>query len=268
MHRSSSLWGVAAGAVGTVLIATAVPGVPPARRSEKAAGSRAAVTWTVREVRCVGEATRRGDEGDHGRAAPHAKETETEESRGPRLFSAETAAIATLRNLISAQSQFRSTARADENNNGVGEYGSFGELSGAAPVRDGIPLNPPFLSPAFRDVAGGRVERTGYYFQIFLPRAGDRLALPELPDGGYEAGAVHADVAETTWCAYAWPADPASGLRTFFVNEEGDILATRGYRGELAPHPYAAFAPTSPGITGEPAVEARGQDGNVWKQAG
>ena len=50
-----------------------------------------------------------------------------------RLNSNETAAIATLRNIISAQSQFQSTARADENNNGVGEYGTFGELSGEKP---------------------------------------------------------------------------------------------------------------------------------------
>ena len=54
-----------------------------------------------------------------------------------RLNSNETAAIATLRNIISAQSQFQTTARADENNNGVGEYGFFGELSGADNVRGG-----------------------------------------------------------------------------------------------------------------------------------
>ncbi|MHC4956190.1 MAG: prepilin-type N-terminal cleavage/methylation domain-containing protein, partial [Planctomycetota bacterium] len=47
-----------------------------------------------------------------------------------RLNSNETAAVATLRNIISAQAQFQSTARADENNNGVGEYGTFGEMSG------------------------------------------------------------------------------------------------------------------------------------------
>ncbi len=59
-----------------------------------------------------------------------------------RLNSNETAAIATLRNIISAQAQFQSTARADVNNNGVGEYGSFGELSGSVGVRGGAVLNP------------------------------------------------------------------------------------------------------------------------------
>jgi len=48
-----------------------------------------------------------------------------------RLNSNETAAIATLRNIISAESQFQTTSRADDNNNGVGEYGTFAEMSGA-----------------------------------------------------------------------------------------------------------------------------------------
>ena len=69
-----------------------------------------------------------------------------------RLNSNETAAIATLRNIISAQAQFQSTARADDNNNGVGEYGSFGELSGGVGVRGGNVLKPPVLSTAFRTV--------------------------------------------------------------------------------------------------------------------
>ena len=76
-----------------------------------------------------------------------------------RLNANETAAIATLRNIISAQSQFQSTSRADENNNGVGEYGSFGEMSGAQGVRGAALLNPPVLSTAFRAVNASRVSR-------------------------------------------------------------------------------------------------------------
>jgi prepilin-type N-terminal cleavage/methylation domain-containing protein len=43
-----------------------------------------------------------------------------------RLSSNEAAAVGTLRNIISAQAQFQSTARADANSNGIGEYGTFG----------------------------------------------------------------------------------------------------------------------------------------------
>ena len=190
-----------------------------------------------------------------------------------RLNSNETAAIATLRNIISAQAQFQSTARADENNNGVGEYGTFGELSGAIGVRGGANLNPPVLSTAFRSVsANGEVTRSGYLYQIFLPDAnGDGLA--EVANGGAPA-TVDADLAETTWCAYAWPANYGNtGNRTFFVSQGGDIVATDDstYSGPAGgPDPDAAFrlGSAADAITGQTATGATGVDSNAWRQAG
>ena len=191
-----------------------------------------------------------------------------------RLNSNETAAIATLRNIISAQAQFQSTARADDNNNGVGEYGTFAELSGGVDVRSsGRTLNPPVLSSAFRSVsANGEVSRSGYIFQIFLPDAsGD--GLPEVSGGGAD-GTTDADLAETTWCAYAWPANYGnSGNRTFFVNQGGDIVTTEdsGYTGPAGgPAADSAFREGSAanGITGQTATGTTGVDGLLWKQAG
>src|SRR5438876_875707 len=49
-----------------------------------------------------------------------------------RLSANETAAVATLRNIISAQAQFQQGAKADTDNDGTGEYGGFIELSGPA----------------------------------------------------------------------------------------------------------------------------------------
>ena len=143
-----------------------------------------------------------------------------------RLNSNETAAIATLRNIISAQSQFQSTARADENNNGVGEYGTFGELSGSVGVRGGVVLQPPVLSTSFRSVtANGEVSRSGYIFRMYLPDI-NGAGLAEVGGGGAPAG-VDADISETTWCCYALPSNYGnSGNRTFFVNQGGDIIAT------------------------------------------
>jgi hypothetical protein len=80
----------------------------------------------------------------------------------------EIAAIATLRNITSAQAQFQACAKADANQNGTGEYGTFGELSGAVEVRGGAKLNPPVLSTIFRKVDGGIVTRSGYHYRIFL----------------------------------------------------------------------------------------------------
>lgn len=187
-----------------------------------------------------------------------------------RLNSNETAAIATLRNIISAQAQFQTTARADENNNGVGEYGTFAEMSGAVGVRSGAILNPPVLSTAFRAVnANGQVSRSGYLFQMWLPNAsGDGVA--ELGGGG--AGAVDPDISETTWCCYAWPTNYGNtGNRTFFVNQGGDIVAAEDptYSGTgSAPSDESAFSGAGNTITGPVATGMTGRDGNLWKQAG
>jgi len=276
MSRTSFFWGVAAGAVGMLLVTISVPGIVPRRPQAKAPRPRPTVLVEGREYRYVvghapdeRERALLPDEELDGARAEAAEEGAEEDPGRSLLYSQRCAVIATLRNLISAQSQFQSTGRADENNNGIGEYGSFAELSGAAPVRAGQPLDPPVLSKTFRTVAYGRVEREGFYFRIYLPRAGDGLPLPERADGGFEAGAVDPDLAEQMWCAYAWPKDGKACTETFFVSQEGDIIATDGgYVGDREPSPYAAFEPESAGITGKAAVGARGQDGNVWKQAG
>jgi prepilin-type N-terminal cleavage/methylation domain-containing protein len=102
-----------------------------------------------------------------------------------RLSSNETAAVATLRNIVSAQSQFQVTGRADENLNGIGEYGYLAELSGAIGVRGGAPLQPAVLSTAFRSAdANGVVTRSGYLYILSLPDAGGDAMLPTHRDGG------------------------------------------------------------------------------------
>jgi len=200
-----------------------------------------------------------------------------------RLNSNETAAIATLRNIVSAQSQFQSTARADGNNNGVGEYGGFKELSGGCNVRGSSqPLNPPVLSTAFRMVSStGIVSRSGYLFRMFLPDAASADGAAE-DDTGVFGAALDDDVAETTWCCYAWPANHGNtGNRSFFVSQGGDIIATDGmdatgtvnkvYEGTAAadaPPANAAFMGAGSTITGQVATGTLGRDGNFWKQAG
>ncbi|MHC4849651.1 MAG: hypothetical protein ACYTEG_14515, partial [Planctomycetota bacterium] len=114
----------------------------------------------------------------------------------------ETAAIATLRNITSAQAQFQACAKADANSNGTGEYGTFGELSGAVEVRGGAKLNPPVLSTVFRKVDGGVVTRSGYHFKIYLCDAQGNAVGEEKGTKGVDAAK-----AETTWCAYAWPVE-------------------------------------------------------------
>ncbi len=192
----------------------------------------------------------------------------------PRLNRARTranqsAAIATMRNLISAQAQMQATGRIDTDRDGTGEFGGFIELSGAAPGRMGTKLMPPVLSRAFSKVnEHGEVVRSGYHYRIYLPDSSGRGV--QEPRNGYAAIDTEADLAETTWCAYAWPADEKSGQTTvFFTNQSGDVFATQDprYRGPgKGPAADAAFTQAG-AITGAVAARGRkGADGNVWKQ--
>ena len=198
-----------------------------------------------------------------------------------RLNANETAAIATLRNISSAQAQFQASSHADSDNDGTGEFGVFGELSAGTGVRVGSvtagSITPSVLSGAFKTVnAEGEVSRSGYIFQMFLPAvAADGTAEPEGADGGILAADVSPDLCETTWCCYAWPANyNNSGNRTFFVNQTGDVTSTdfADYTGTADAggdlDAGAAFeaggAVTS--MTGNVAIGTVARDGQLWKQ--
>ena len=187
-----------------------------------------------------------------------------------RLSANETAAIATLRNIISSQAQFQQGAKADTDNDGTGEYGGFVELSGGGAGRMSAVLSPPVLSGAFRVLnAAGEVSRSGYFFRIYLPGAAG-VGVGE-PQTGYTAAMINSDLVETTWCAYAWPVNYGqSGNRTFFTNQGGDVVATEfaTFTGTGAgPQSDAAFKPADAGkITGAVAIGVAGVQGGVWKQ--
>jgi prepilin-type N-terminal cleavage/methylation domain-containing protein len=191
-----------------------------------------------------------------------------------RLSANETAAIATLRNIVASQAQFQQGGRLDEDGDGTGEYGGFLEMSGATPAlgsRLAAPLVPPVLSSSFQILtANGEVTRSGYFFQMFLPAAGGAGAAIGEALGGLGAGATDADLSETTWCAYAWPVNyNQSGNRTFFVNQAGDVLQTENAAYTLTgggPIFDAAFA-VAGSITGATAVNAAGAQGDTWNQA-
>ena len=182
----------------------------------------------------------------------------------------ETAVISTTRVAISAQAQFQQGAKADQDGDGTGEYGGFVEMSAGGPGRiaSGSVLSPPVLAAAFRTLtAGGELVRGGYVYRIFLPDA--RGAGVGEPQGGFARGSVDANLAETTWCLYAWPvAYGKTGMRTFFTNQGGDVTATEvpTYSGPgNGPPADAAFVERGT-IVGRVAIGAQGSDGHFWKQ--
>jgi prepilin-type N-terminal cleavage/methylation domain-containing protein len=190
-----------------------------------------------------------------------------------RLNANESAAIATLKNISSGQSQCQASGVIDVNRNGSGEYGFFGELSGRTEVRaSALRITPPVLSTAFGNVDNSRVSRSGYLFQMYLPNAAG-AGVAEQPTGGdpLNAGNVDPGQAETLWCCYAWPqVQGNSGKRTFFVNQSGDVLATLGaalaYNGTTSmPVCSAAYSAAASAFMSSPvAANTLAQDGNAW----
>lgn len=199
-----------------------------------------------------------------------------------RLAANESAAIATLRSLSSAQAQLQSSASIDQDADGGGEYGYLAELAGTVPMRiagglgaAGVDnLNPAVLSSAFGNIdINGVVSRSGYCFAIYLPNgATPPVGIGELITvGGSTAGTLPgANNAEILWCAYAWPASfGQSGNRAFFINQEGDLLQTNN-RVLLNRHDGAADAPiynaayTAADMSSAIASGAAGGDGNTW----
>src|SRR5688572_15616887 len=135
-----------------------------------------------------------------------------------RLNANESAAIATLKNIASAQAQCQASAVIDANNNGLGEYAFFAEMAGTVSVRgSSITINPPTLSTAFGTInAQSCVSRSGYLFCMFLPSGGVTGCVEAAGiGGGPGTPVVDPDQCETLWCCYAWPqVAGSSGKRT------------------------------------------------------
>jgi len=203
------------------------------------------------------------------------------------IASNEIAAIATLRNLTSAQAMVQGSGKIDCDNDGIGEFGTFQEMTGTVGVRKGFDrgtppgsdfsaqgtaMAPPVLSSALAAVdADGRVAKKGYYFQIFLPDTQSTSGFvhetqgPGLSGG---TGRIGVDMSETTWCCYAWPVEQGkTGNRAFFINQAGDVLQSSNERakhgGSSSPDALSAFR--GGGITSQVAVGTAGRDGDVWK---
>lgn len=210
-----------------------------------------------------------------------------------KLSSNETAAIATMRSLVSAQAQVAATGRIDADNDGRGEHATLLELTGSVGVRRAFSPGPPgtvdfsvqgpLISPPAISTVMGRVDangyatKGGYAFMLFLPDGSDPAAYVHETgpaasvglSGG--TGSVGVDMSETYWCVYANPvARGNSGNRRFFTSQRGDIMQSLN---EVAKaEGVAGIRPGNDaylgaGITSQPAVGTKGSDGDLWKSA-
>ena len=169
----------------------------------------------------------------------------------------ESAAVATLKNVHSAQSEFAARTA-------FSGYGSFPELCGLASLREvpspGSPplrLGSPLLGDAFGSSPAGRVSRSGYCFQIWLQTADGRW----VGDGAVAEPTPH-------WCAYAWPSDSGKAKRAFFVDEQGNVWANANrelhYFGAERPVPIDAALPSSDAHGLVESNARSGRDGQTW----
>jgi prepilin-type N-terminal cleavage/methylation domain-containing protein len=150
-----------------------------------------------------------------------------------RLSSNETSAMATLRACSSAQSLVQGAGSIDVDGDGIGEFGTFTEMTGKLTIRiadDGTrhadkKLNPTVLPGALQAVnANGFVVKSGYALIVFLPTAAFEFVAEDGTDGSFGTD-VDADQAETYWCAYAQPVNVGtSGNKKYFISQQGDVL--------------------------------------------
>lgn len=205
--------------------------------------ARLASTWLVLDdgaVRCEGSSLR---------------VTVPVTARDPQRMAAnEAAAFATLKNISSAQAQCQASGVIDVDGDGIGEFGFFAELAGAAAVRSDekggvgdVCITPPVLSTAFSRVSKSVVRRSGYCFQLFLCDSEGRWCAED-GDGGSRGVGIAADSAERKWCCLAWPERHGwSGTRAFHVDQDGDVRAAENregaWSGTGAPVPWTTAEP-------------------------
>jgi len=193
----------------------------------------------------------------------------------------ESAAIATLKSIVTSQSQLKASGAIDADQDGTGEFGYFQELSGVRGVRTGQPpkvrettvrVSPPALSARFGTTVNvsqyGCVLVSGYYFVMVLPAPKRNFAVEPASNTKYPQ--VDPGNASRTWACYAWPVSYGkTGAAIFYTNQSGIILKSNNHvtrydglsklidiRGVLLPGKSK--------INDSLAINAKGNDGNYW----
>ncbi|MBK8097912.1 MAG: hypothetical protein IPK26_12445 [Planctomycetes bacterium] len=177
----------------------------------------------------------------------------------PRIaFRNESAAIATLRNIASAQMQCLASSVIDVDRDGKGEFGGFLELTGTTVVRgsESTRISPPVLSKALAKAENGVVTRAGYCFQVWLP---GKDGVPIAADGADAAAPIDAGLAEQHFLVLAWPIERGkSGVDAFLVTQAGVVLrrtaAAEPFTEPLSPR--AVFPAGKIDLTTEPDATA------------
>jgi hypothetical protein len=163
------------------------------------------------------------------------------------------AAVSSLWAMHWAEKLYREGGYADRDGDGIGEFGTLGQLAGESALPSGARLPASLLSleGSPRVAPGGALmEAAGTCFLSYLP---------DDPDG-----------AERGFVLYAWPARATGGgSKVFCINQYEDILeadaSARGYFGCDRPPPRdACIGPEA--ASGAPPTDGLKGDGAPWKR--
>jgi hypothetical protein len=117
--------------------------------------------------------------------------------------------------LFPAQFQFQGGTYVDQDGDGIGEYGTLAELTGA--------VAPPGRAQGEATAEGFAADgsRDGYRFVVYLPDAAGKALV--VGKEGRKADKAVADAQERSFVIYAWPADAAISSRAFAVDQSGVV---------------------------------------------
>jgi hypothetical protein len=137
--------------------------------------------------------------------------------RGAReMAGREREALATLRELLAAETAFQAGAKLDRDRDGVAEFGDLEDLA-----RAGLSVRTPV-----RDAAGPWLDVAGYRVEVLLPALLERSGRVLLVRSGAGADPV---LAARQFAAVATPrADVPSGLRALYLDSAGRLWEAEG----------------------------------------
>lgn len=175
----------------------------------------------------------------------------------------ESAAMATLHQIRTAQQTFRANAVRDDDNDNDGEYGFLTELIGKRrPGDTRMRRGPPLVTGLKRD--GKTYRSRGYYFRVYLPREDGS------PVGGHEdedrIKLVDGDLSEAVMVVAAWPVNSGTGARAFLMDADGEIYACEdefAYVGKKSPPPDVLRSQRN-NLASARLDPSKARDGHVW----
>ena len=139
-----------------------------------------------------------------------------------RSVAHEAAAAATLKSgIFPAQIQFQAGGYLDQDQDGIGEFGFFQELSGGPIAGQKADLKLQLLPPAFNVP---EPENAGFGFAIFLPDGQGGAVTEQL--GMRATNAKSASAQKKHFVAYAWPVAAGNGRKAYAITEAGVVYVS------------------------------------------